>query len=482
MKLMLLGLLAVAYAMPDGFDQPCDPSVTHCPRSGTSRQNSCASMPTFMQNADRIVGGEAAPSMIPWQVAMLSGSFQFCGGTVLDSCTILTAAHCNINTGHSIRAGSTNKQTGGQVRGISQVISNNDLPYNSNSLNNDWVIVKLDSPLELNDNIQPACLPSADYLPATATEARCFTSGWGTLSSGGSSTNNLQYVRVPAITNAQCNSAYGGSITDAMICAGYPGVGGKDACQGDSGGPFVCNDNGNAVIAGVVSWGNGCALADFPGVYARTTTALSWIQSNMGSSGSCAVAPTTAAPSPPSTTTAAPSPTTTAAPSPPSTTTAAPSPPTTTTASPTTTTAPPSTGCGFPQWQGDGYCDDDNNNDGCDYDGGDCCGDDVNTNFCTECECLDPDFEDGGDDCEDLWWSSWCEGKKKWGLCKYDWMNKNCQKTCFNCQEPTEAPTEPPQEDCQDNWWTWKCQQKKNKGKCHKWGPKNNCKKTCGYC
>merc|ERR1739844_6653 len=379
-----------------------------------------------MLDADQIVGGEAAPSMIPWQVAMLSGTFQFCGGTVLDSCTILTAAHCGINTGHSIRAGSTNKQTGGQVRGISQVISNTDLPYNSNSLNNDWVIVKLDSPLELNDDIQPACLPSADYLPATATEARCFTSGWGTLSSGGSSTNNLQYVRVPAITNAQCNSAYGGSITDAMICAGYPGVGGKDACQGDSGGPFVCNDNGNAVIAGVVSWGNGCALADFPGVYARTTTALSWIQSNMGSSGSCAVAPT---------------PTTTAAPSPPSTTTAAPSPP-------TTTTAPPSTGCGFPQWQGDGYCDDDNNNDGCDYDGGDCCGDDVNTKYCTECECLDPDFEE--DDCEDLWWSSWCQGKKNQGKCNRPFVAQKCQKTCFNC----EAPTEPP---CQDKWSTSKC-------------------------
>ena len=63
---------------------------------------SLATMPDFMKNADRIVGGEAAPSMIPWQVAMLSGSFQFCGGTVLDSCTILTAAHCGINTGHSI--------------------------------------------------------------------------------------------------------------------------------------------------------------------------------------------------------------------------------------------------------------------------------------------------------------------------------------------------------------------------------------------
>ena len=66
-----------------------------------------------------------------------------------------------------------------------------------------------------------------------------------------------------------------------MICAGFPGEGGKDACQGDSGGPFVCNDNGKAVIAGVVSWGNGCALPNFPGVYARTTHVLDWIKENM---------------------------------------------------------------------------------------------------------------------------------------------------------------------------------------------------------
>ena len=98
---------------------------------------------------------------------------------------------------------------------------------------------------------------------------------------GGSSPNTCQFVRVPAITNAACNNDYGGSITDSMICAGYPGVGGKDACQGDSGGPFVCNDGGKAVIAGVVSWGNGCALADYPGVYARTTYFLDWIKSQM---------------------------------------------------------------------------------------------------------------------------------------------------------------------------------------------------------
>ena len=98
---------------------------------------------------------------------------------------------------------------------------------------------------------------------------------------GGSTTNTLQYVRVPAITNSQCNDAYNGDITNSMICAGYPGVGGKDSCQGDSGGPYVCNDDGNAVIAGVVSWGIDCADPNYPGVYARVTAILSWIQSNM---------------------------------------------------------------------------------------------------------------------------------------------------------------------------------------------------------
>ena len=90
-----------------------------------------------------------------------------------------------------------------------------------------------------------------------------------------------QYVRVPVVTNADCNSDYGGEITDSMMCAGYRGVGGKDACQGDSGGPLVCNDGGNAIIAGVVSWGFGCAAPQFPGVYSRTTHVLDWIIANM---------------------------------------------------------------------------------------------------------------------------------------------------------------------------------------------------------
>ena len=59
-------------------------------------------------------------------------------------------------------------------------------------------------------------------------------------------------------------------------------------------------------------------------------------------------------------------------------------------------TEPPSDDCGSPQWFGDNYCDDENNNEECGWDGGDCCGDNVNTQFCSACECLDPNKGDDG--------------------------------------------------------------------------------------
>ena len=67
-------------------------------------------MPFFMKNADRIVGGQDAPSPIPWQVYI-----EGCGATILDSTTLLSAAHCYFFIGESIRAGSIEKGSGGQV-------------------------------------------------------------------------------------------------------------------------------------------------------------------------------------------------------------------------------------------------------------------------------------------------------------------------------------------------------------------------------
>ena len=94
--------------------------------------------------------------------------------------------------------------------------------------------------------------------------------------------NNLQWVQVPLVTNAQCFQNYNGhiGITSSMICAGYP-EGGKDSCQGDSGGPLICNEGRKAVLTGVVSVGLGCAAPNFPGIYARVTAVLNWIENNM---------------------------------------------------------------------------------------------------------------------------------------------------------------------------------------------------------
>ena len=137
----------------------------------------------------------------------------------------------------------------------------------------------MDTPLDFNDVIQPACLPpSINWSPDTDSNNRCFVSGWGSLAFGGNYSAHLQWVDVPAVTNEVCKQAYGGQISDAMICAGHA-EGLKDACQGDSGGPFVCLSGSSAILTGIVSFGHECASPGYYGVYARVTKILDWIKS-----------------------------------------------------------------------------------------------------------------------------------------------------------------------------------------------------------
>jgi len=96
------------------------------------------------------------------------------------------------------------------------------------------------------------------------------------------SPNALQFVHVPLMTNAQCQATnYDPSqILPSMICAGLP-QGGKASCQGDSGGPLVVPDaNRKAIVYGVVSWAFKCAVQAYPGVNARVSEFVAWINAN----------------------------------------------------------------------------------------------------------------------------------------------------------------------------------------------------------
>lgn len=90
---------------------------------------------------------------------------------------------------------------------------------------------------------------------------------------------NLRAAVVPKANQQLCNTSYSryGGVTDRMICAGLQ-QGGKDACQGDSGGPLVNKDT----LVGVVSWGYGCAVPNYPGVYSRVSSVRDWIKTVSG--------------------------------------------------------------------------------------------------------------------------------------------------------------------------------------------------------
>uniref|UniRef100_A0A663MN43 Peptidase S1 domain-containing protein n=1 Tax=Athene cunicularia TaxID=194338 RepID=A0A663MN43_ATHCN len=223
----------------------------------------CGSRPA-MQTASRIVGGsEASRGEFPWQVSLRENNEHFCGAAILTEKWLVSAAHCFRIQG---------SESGAVKMGIARIIPHPS--YNTDTADYDVAVLELARPVTFTKYIQPVCLPDAGHhFPA---RKKCLISGWGTRE-GMVKPEFLQKATVELLDQTLCSSLYSHALTDRMMCAGY--LEGKvDSCQGDSGGPLVCQEpSGKFFLAGIVSWGIGCAEARRPGVYTRITKLRDWI-------------------------------------------------------------------------------------------------------------------------------------------------------------------------------------------------------------
>jgi len=279
-------------------------TVTKPQSPGTEKPYEDSCYCGLAERATRIVGGQDTEvNEYPWQAGLVSPydpSYVWCGGSLISSRWVLTAAHCTAGSNFKdieVLLGEhdyyDDNESNRLVARVDKIIDHPD--YSSSPVPvMDFSLLRLKEPVDFDmyPHIRPVCLPFSneeDYAGETAT-----VTGWGTTSSDGDLSNTLKEVDVTVLTNENCWQNYGydsAYITDDMICANEVG-GGKDACQGDSGGPMVTSNGDDGVspgqnyeLIGVVSWGYGCAEADYPGVYARVSYALDWIHDTMGSVG-----------------------------------------------------------------------------------------------------------------------------------------------------------------------------------------------------
>jgi secreted trypsin-like serine protease len=258
-------------------------------------------VPTHLASEQRIIGGKLAQrGQIPWQVSMqiyADDAVYLCGGSVIAPGWVLTAAHCvekeDAQATHpalvdaadiDVRSASLRVDRGGLAAQAEKIFT---MPArNAQTSAFDVALLKVAThsaavPIALQAPVAP---PGKDPL---ANGSPLQVSGFGVTDSGDTSPV-LMFANVAYVPRTICNStqSYAGKIKPSMVCAGkVSNAQPTDSCQGDSGGPLFQPASGNvpATLVGVVSWGEGCATPDFPGVYAKVAhpDIARWVQETM---------------------------------------------------------------------------------------------------------------------------------------------------------------------------------------------------------
>ena len=115
---------------------------------------------------------------------------------------------------------------------------------------------------------------------------KLWVAGWGAVKENGPTSGILKEVSLPVLTAKKCKALVDdpNMYTKKVICTGYA-EGGQDACQGDSGGPLFHVNGGQQILVGVVSWGEGCARKNSPGIFTKVAFYLDWMKSTMQAGG-----------------------------------------------------------------------------------------------------------------------------------------------------------------------------------------------------